>query len=118
MTPQESYRVGFLLRCAEEGLSEAQTAARVKQAAITDKSALFGAGAAASGGKKVLGDIYRKLQFLGLAGPPLLGVLGGYTLAKARDDMFDIDEAKREEELSEYQQAIARLKQSRQPAVA
>jgi hypothetical protein len=101
LTPQEAYKIGFLVRCAEEGLSAEQTKQRVKQAnwiptpisnllTTLGKGGLFGA----------------------LVAPAAIGGIGGVALGKARDDDFDMEEAKKEEELAEYYRAIEQLSRS------
>ena len=107
MNSHEAFKIGFLCRCADEGLTPEQTAVRIKQAATLPKQAGW------------LKDIFspaawtaRRLGQLAIAGPPALVVLGGYALSKAKEDTFDVDEAKRDEELTEYQRAIDQLARS------
>jgi hypothetical protein len=40
----------------------------------------------------------------------MLGVAGGYGLAQMQDDTYDPAEAKKREEIAEYQRAIDRMK--------
>jgi hypothetical protein len=103
MTNEEAYKFGFLLRCAEEGLSPDQINERVKQAAL-QKSAYPGENFV----KSLL-----SLGKLGLfAGPPVAGVVGGYALAKSRNDEIDPAEAKKRELIAEYRRALDQFNRS------
>jgi len=93
MTPKEAFKLGFLQKCAADNLSEEEIIARVHQAKFMAKQAL-GEGLMTTG----LG--------LALAAPPLLGVAGGALLSDATSQNYDINEAKRREELAEYQRAL------------
>lgn len=115
MTNEEAFKIGFLMRCAEEGLVPESVAARIKQASLhKDANVLTswvtGAGTAGAGiAKRFVGSLLN-LGKLGLiAAPPLAGVAGGYTLAKATQDDFDTDEARKRELIAEYQQALDQL---------
>lgn len=109
LTPREAFKVGFLARCAEEGLSPDQIAARVKFAA--DKFAGL-MDAAAGLGKSVVGTGLP----LALLAPVALGGMAGYGLSRATDiDDTDVAEIKNQELLDSYAQETARLK--RQKAV-
>jgi hypothetical protein len=112
MNSHEAFKIGFLCRCADEGLTPEQTAVRIKQAATLPKQAGFNP---LTWGKPVGSGIdwlWQRAKVPMVAGPPALGVLGGYALSKAKADTFDVDEAKRDEELTEYQRAIDQLARS------
>lgn len=125
MTPVEAFTVGFLLKCAEDGLTPAQAEQRMerftKQAAdpgfmsrivgavTSAPGKLLGAGkAVANTGLTGLNYGLKGLTLAGLAGGGA-GVLGGYTLAQLNDDSISPDEVKNEELISEYRRAIQDL---------
>lgn len=94
MTPQEAFKFGFLLRCAEEGLSPDEIADRIRLG-IT-KQADIG---------KILGGVVSggtNLAALGLAGSAALGAGGGYMAAKLTEPDADPAEAKTQELISAY----------------
>lgn len=121
MTNEEAYKFGFLMRCAEEGLSQDQITERIKQASL-NKTAGIGSeilgGVKAFGGKGVdlAGRLFGSLLSLGkiglIAGPPVAGMAGGYVLGKARSDDFDPEEAKQQELIAEYQRALDQFNRS------
>lgn len=118
MTPQEAFKLGFIEKCAEKGLSEDEILFRaqlLKMAAI-DKQAKGGSliGGALSAG----GNISKGL--VGLIGPLLMGLpivgggLGGYAASKMFKGVSSknpiVDEITRREEIAEYNRALKRLK--------
>jgi len=134
MTSQEAFKFGFLMQCAQEGLSEeatharlAKAAALVKVAAASGKSIFVknaeipiigpiirgGAGLAAAGIKAVAPFALNASLLALLAGPPLVGAGLGATAAKLQESTYDKDEAKTDEEIAEYARAIDQLKRSR-----
>jgi len=113
MTPKEAFKIGFLEKCAEDGLSNEEIVKRIRNSKMLVKLAYGGPGAvddAAQGLFDLSSNIFNKVWPLILAGPPLLGAAGGYTLAQARGDTYDKDEAKTREVIGTYQQAISRLR--------
>lgn len=84
---RQSFKAGFLLRCAQEGLTHEETRQRVKEAAEKLASdwlpSVGGALQTAIGVPVALG-----------AG---LGAVGGYGLAKMREEDIDPEEAKTQE---------------------
>lgn len=110
LTPQESFKVGFLARCAHEGLTPDQMLDRVKRAGdMLEKRSLFDSLVHGAGG------VAKGLAGYGipmaLAAPPILGGLGGYALAKATDvDDTDVDAIKNQELVDEYQRQSQRIK--------
>jgi len=105
MTPEQAFRTGFLLWCAEQGMDgkEIRAAAR-KAAAYTPemtKRAVFGVGEAIN----LLGKGGRLAYLTALGLPVVAGAVGGYATAKATgSDRADlVDEAKSHELISEYQ---------------
>ena len=113
LTPRESFKVGFLRHCANEGLTLKEAHARVKQANATIKSAgiqdfltrpyntlwdvIGGVG-------KEVGTTAKNLALLGAVGVPLGG---GYALGRGAAALTDIgeediEEAKKRELIKEY----------------
>ena len=87
MLPQEAFKLGFLARCVEEGLSPEQTHGLAKQAAILD-FLQNSAKATLDTGKSMI-DLAKAsvpLAMLGLAAPPAIGGLAAYMANKATED--------------------------------
>ena len=141
MTPRQSFKTAFLLRCADEGLTLEQTHERVKQAlaAATQKRAglgdlpwgaagggLLGYGAGGSSTSSLAGaaaghafhkdptGAMKMLAIGGLAIPAAVGVLGGKMLAEAKKDPLTVDEARTNEELAELQRLTDRANRMKQ----
>jgi len=112
MTPKEAFKIGFLEKCAKDGLSEDETLLRIRQAKFMLKSGI------ARGAWDTLRSMFGAAWPLALLAPPLVGVGGGAMLAKAQNDTFDKNEAYKREEISEYQRAVEQLQrlQARQQA--
>lgn len=104
MTDKEAFKFGFLLRCAQEGLTPEETRQRIEKTAALKRADFDPLAAMRSVGKGAL--------LTALVAPPAVGALGGYALATAHDDNYDVDEAKKEEELAEYYRAIDQLGRS------
>jgi len=122
MTDAQAFKLGFRMRCIDEGLSAEQTRDRMEKAASMLKHAgiiqtLMGL---LSGGAKVVGNIAKPIVSHGLTaalvGPPLAGVGGGYALSRLNNDVYNKDEAKTDEELAELYRAIEELQRSQQLA--
>jgi hypothetical protein len=103
MSPTEAFKYAFMRRCADEGLTPAETAARAATAARIKQGSFFGSAThqIANLGKLGLGAA--------LVAPPAIGAAGGYALSGLADDGFDPEEAKRDEELAELYRAIDML---------
>ncbi len=107
LTPQESFRLGFLLRCAEEGCTPAEIKERVKLAVAP---ALLGGGLSTLrsllsptwNSLKTMGTFPLHATALGIAGAAAAGGAGGYGLAKLQNSDVDPDEAKRQELISAF----------------
>lgn len=109
LTAREAFKVGFLGRCAEEGLSAEQIAERVKLAGDKFASFLGGLGSAA-------GSVLSTGIPLAIAAPVALGGVAGYGLSRMTDiDDTDVAEIKNNELLDTYAAETARLR--RQKAV-
>jgi hypothetical protein len=113
MTPREGFKYGFLLRCAEEGLTaeeaEARAARGLEKQADDD------------GWKAIVGDAYSGLKSLATGvpgfitehGPTVVGLgalgaagaggLTGYGLAKMQEGDVDPEEVQRAELIQAYQ---------------
>jgi hypothetical protein len=107
LTEREAFKVGFLARCAEEGLGRGQVLALVKDAA--DKVAGI-IGDVAGIGK----DVFSVAAPVALLAPPALGALAGAGLAKATDiDPSDVEDIKDREVIQSYHRESARLRRQR-----
>ena len=93
-TDKEAFRLGFLARCAEEGLTGEKLAARIKQA----------------------GEVTDSIGYM-LGVPVAAGLLGGgaigYGLAKAHEPPLDEDEIKAQEIANTYRVFAERAKARR-----
>lgn len=115
LTAREAFKVGFLKRCAFDGLSPEQTAQSVKMAA--EKLSFIG-GLLDKGWDVAKGVGNAALSYgvpLALAAPPVAGGLAGYGLAKATDwDDTDIQDVQDGEILDELRRHTEDLKRRRQ----
>lgn len=114
MTEQEAFQAGFAARCADEGLSPLAVQERVKVAQVLLKQG-FG-----------FSSFLPSATTMGLAMtlPPLVaGSVGGYALAKAREEPVEDRDVKSEELAHEYRRLAnmsreqLRLKRIRQGRV-
>jgi hypothetical protein len=133
MTPQEAFKFGFKMQCAREGLDDDATAQRAKIAAFMTKQAvdpmtlgtmlsgLWGGVKSVAGGAKSLATlattgvakpIYDALIMPAMLAPPAVGVLGGYLASRSMDDHYNEDDARKDEELAEYERAIDQITRS------
>jgi len=112
MTPKEAFKVGFLRKCANDGLTPDQTMQRIQQAKFMLKSS--GIGVPFVAGLSALKALFGAAWPLALLGPPLVGLGGGAMLAKAQNDTFDPEDVKKREEASEYERALQRLRRLQQ----
>ena len=113
MTPREGFKYGFLLRCAEEGLTVEQAEKRAAKA--LEKQAnydfLGNVMTSAVGGAKdvIMAAPATAASWLGSGvglagiGAATTGALGGYGLAKMQEGDIDPAEIQREELISAYQ---------------
>lgn len=116
LTAQEAFKVGFLGRCIEQGLSPEATLAAVKTASDLFKrasvSGLFGTAL-----DKTF-DLGKGMLHYGLpaalVAPPILGGLAGYGLARATDiDDTDVAEIKNRELVDELHRQTERLRRQK-----
>ena len=121
LTPQDNFRLGFLLRCAEEGCSPAEIESRVKLAFVVrdlEKKAFVGdvlrAGERLLKATGRLGAAYAMLPFrtaaIGIGGAGLLGTGLGYGAAKLQQKDIDPEEAKRQELIAAYKMQADRAR--------
>lgn len=109
LSEREAFKVGFLARCAEDGMSRDEILGAVKQA--TEKVAgLIGD----VGG--LAGSAVSHAAPIALLAPPALGALAGLGLSRATDiDDGDVKEVKDREVIDAYRTEAAKLR--RQKAV-
>ncbi len=117
LTPQEAFKVGFLAKCAADGLTPDQTLAAVKSAAdLFSKEAVVGTllGKGIDVAKGVGGGLARFGLPLALVAPPIVGGMAGYGLAKATDiGETDVAELKDQELIDEYNRQTAAIARAR-----
>ena len=105
MTPREAFKLGFLQKCAADGLSDEDILERIRNAKFLAGDPELHKQAS------VLGNLGNVGIGAALLAPPLLGMAGGGMLAHATNADYDADEAKKREELAEYQHALEAMKQ-------
>lgn len=128
MTPREGFKYGFLLRCAEEGLTVKEAEARAARALEKNAAGFWGTTASGLGGiiPGVVGGLANIVpeaaKSLVMASPTLaltgLGAaavgtgVGGYMLGKSQESDIDPEEVQREELIAAYktQTELARRK--------
>ncbi len=103
MEPREAFKIGFMARCVEEGLSQEKIAKLIEKSASLE-GLVEGAKAVAY-----------PAAALALAAPPTLGGLAAYFNNKAVDtaDEGDVDEVKKKELRDSYRRMAEQLKQSK-----
>lgn len=112
LSRKDAFKVGFLSRCVEQGMSLTDIHGAVKEAheklaAISDKLV----DAASTGLKWGIPSL--------LAAPPILGGLAGYTAARLGDiDDRDVDDVKGQELIGEYQRQTERLNREKKTRLA
>lgn len=110
MTPAQLYKFGFLLRCAEEALTEEQTRERMQTALRRQEKYASVDQGLFSATTNLIGALGR----LGLAGSVItgvgLGIGGGSLAASAMHPEVSESELKRQEILSQLQLSTQRLK--------
>jgi len=106
---RQAFKFGFLLRCADEGLTPEQTQVRVKEACdrleqIKTANVLGGIGG--------IGKFLMNAGLLGLGGSAALGAAGGAGLASLMEEDADPEDVKRQELAAAYQQQAERIRRS------
>jgi len=124
MLPQEAFKLGFLARCVEEGLSPEQTHNLAKQAADCFSKQAFmdfvnnPLKATVDTGKSTI-DLAKStipLAMLGLAAPPAIGGLAAYMSNKATDvdDAAAVEDVKKQELIDTYRRMSQQLNRQQQ----
>jgi len=108
MTDKEAFKIGFLLKCAEEGLSEEQVERRIIKKSFMGLDVGKWVDRAGHTAKWVADKAF----WPAMIAPPLAGIAGAYALSKAQDDTHDVEEAKKREEISAYRRAVDQLNRS------
>jgi hypothetical protein len=110
LTPSEAFQIGFLLRCADEGLDAVGVRTRVEKAAsLIEKRALsLTEGALGLGGQGL-----NTALGLGIAAPIGLGVLGGYLAHKGTEDNVNEEDIQKRELIAELHHWARRARESR-----
>ena len=111
LSAQDAFKVGFLARCAADGIPHDRILPLIKQAQekFAGLSDLVGKGIGLGG--TVLGTAAGWGIPLAAIAPPALGAAAGYGLARATDiDDTDVDEIKDNELLGEYRRQTEQLK--------
>jgi len=98
MTPQQAFKLGFITRCLDEGLTVQQANDRAAFGLAMEKS-----GGILDGVKSLAGGL-GGLGILGLLGGAGAGMAGGAAVASAVDQPMDPEEAKMQELISTYRQ--------------
>lgn len=103
LSERDAFKVGFLARCVEEGLTLQQAHCRVKEARDKLAGLLDLPGKALELAKPVVGAIAGYGLPGLLAAPPIVGGLVGLTAAKMNDiDDTDVAEIRQRELTDEY----------------
>jgi len=114
---RQAFKLGFLTRLADEGMSPAQIEETVKSAAISDFVTKPWNVAWDIGGStaKTVGGGLANMGMLGaIAGPPLLGALAGYGAARMTDiGDEDVEELRQQELINEYRRLADRARQNK-----
>jgi len=114
LNAREAFKVAFLARCVEDGLTPDQMLDRVKEA--QEKFAFIGQalGKVMDVGKGVVDAGIGWGVPIALAAPPALGALAGAALAKGTDiDDRDVADIKDQEVIDEYRRQSSLLKRQR-----
>lgn len=110
---RQAFKFGFLLRCADEGLTPEQTAGRIKAAGerlARVKAAGWGDAVASLAGN--IPKIFTNLGMLGVGASALGGAGAGIGLAHLTGGEADPEETKRQELIAAYQQQADRIRRS------
>lgn len=104
MEPREAFKIGFMSRCIEEGLSQEKTAELMEKAADGWGSGFVDAAKA----------VLYPATALALAAPPTMGGLAAYFKNKTLDsDTNDVEEIKQKEMADSYRRMTDQLQRSK-----
>jgi hypothetical protein len=95
MTPRQLFKFGFLLQCADEGLTPAETRERIDVCLTKMAEGGLGTG---------LVHLLRNFSALGIAGAGVTGALTGHLAARMTEPQADPDMAKQQELIAAYRQ--------------
>jgi len=103
LTSRQQFKFGFLLRCADEGLTEEQTQVRIKEAhdRLTKEA-----------NPKALWDAVKSLGWHGLGMGAVTGLGAGYGAAKLTEKEVDPDDIKKQELIAAYKQNADRVRRN------
>jgi len=127
MNKQEAFKIGFLHKCAEDGLTPEETLQRVRTTRLMVKAAgpvpgLDAAsrmgGAAIGAGADATASLAKAILPLLLLGPPVAGGLAGYGLSQATNNPVDKSEMRKKELMAAYERAAAQLQRAQQRRIA
>lgn len=117
LSRRDLFKVGFLQRCAREGLSEQEMLTRVRRAreklaGLTDiLSTPYNAGVNLA--SSAVGHLGSALTTGAVLGPLALGGLGGYAVAHATDaDETDAEAARKRDYIAQLRQMADQVKQN------
>jgi len=99
LTNRQAFKFGFLLRCADEGLSREETEQRINLG-IQKLAGILGD--AVNTGTDLAKFVALKAPFVGLGAVTGIGGLGGLLAAKATEGDVDADDYKKQELISRY----------------
>lgn len=106
LSRNEAFKVGFLARCADEGLSDSAIASRVAAGhALMNKT-----GGIADSLKGLAQTAFLTAPMIGLAGSAGIGAGGGLLAAKLTERDVDADEFKKRELISQYAEFARRAR--------
>ncbi len=104
LTPEQAFKAGFLMRCAEESLNEDNVIDRIQFGLRLEKQALFGIPGSET--VKELGSgLGNALLATAIAAPVGVGALGGLAAAKSTSSVDNsVDSLKQQELIDTYNQ--------------
>jgi len=104
LTPREAFKIGFMMRCAEDGLGPAEVQDRIQKiAAALEKQAVLEplSGKTVSSSLGGLDGLARLGLGTAVTVPIGLGLLGGYLLNRAREAEVDEEDVRTRELIDE-----------------
>jgi len=115
LTQQERFRMGFLMRCAEEGCSKEEIETRVKLASVLPDLIKEAEGGSWAGPLKTIANTIVKYPLYGVLGTTAaaggLGLYGGKMLGEAAGEARDPEEIKQQELAALYRMHADRIRQ-------
>jgi hypothetical protein len=118
-SPRRLFKLAFLQKCAEAGLTPVETLAAARKAVDALQKESFDLSSVTSpisAGISAVGGLLQPLGNLGMAaailGPPAVGLGAGYGLAKLQDmDETDVEILRKRRLIEEYRQQAQRLRE-------